>query len=65
MPMTEHHERWAEALAIERLYGKRAKAWVVERIVAFREAGDSKGMERFTILAVCLDRLQFGPARGH
>lgn len=65
MPMTEGQERWAEALAIERLHGERAKTWVAERIVAFREAGDSKGVERFTILPACLGQLQFGPARGH
>ena len=34
------------------------------RIAVFREAGDSKGVERFSILAACLDQLQFGPARG-
>jgi len=32
MPMTEDQERWAEALAIERLHGERAKTWVAERI---------------------------------
>ncbi|SOB88046.1 hypothetical protein SAMN06297144_3184 [Sphingomonas guangdongensis] len=64
MPMTEDQERWAEALAIEQLHGERAKAWVAERIAVFREAGDSKGVERFSILAACLDQLQFGPARG-
>ena len=65
MPMTEDQERWAEVLAIERLHGERAKAWVAERIVAFREAGDSKGVERFSILDTRLEQLQFGPARGH
>ena len=65
MPMTDDQERWVEALAIERLHGERAKAWVAERIVAFREAGDSKGVERFSILATRLEQLQFGPARGH
>ena len=64
MPMTEDQERWAEAIAIERLHGGRAKAWVAERVVALREAGDSKGVERFSILAARLEQLKFGPARG-
>lgn len=65
MPMTEDQERWAEALAIERLYGDRAKAWVAERIAVFQEVRDSKGVERFSIIAARLEQLQFGPARGH
>ena len=58
MPMTEDQERWAEALAIERLHGERARAWAAERIEALRTRGDSKGVERFTILAARLDQLQ-------
>jgi hypothetical protein len=65
MPMTDDQERWAEALAIERLHGERAKAWVAERIVALREAGDSKGVERFSTLAARLEQLQFGLARAY
>jgi hypothetical protein len=64
MPMTEDQERWAEALAIERLHGERAKAWVTERIAVFREARDSKGVERFSIIAARLEQLQFVRARG-
>jgi hypothetical protein len=55
----------AEALAIERLHGERAKAWVAERIVALREAGDSKGVERFSTLAARLEQLQSGLARAY
>ena len=40
MPMTEDQERWAEAIAIERLHGERAKAWVAERIVETKKAGN-------------------------
>jgi hypothetical protein len=65
MPMPEDQERWAEALASERLHGERAKAWVTERIAVFREARDSKGVERFDIIAARLEQLQFGRARGH
>ena len=65
MPMTEDQERWAEAIAIERLHGERAKAWVAERIVAFREAGDVRRVERFSIIGVRLERLQSGPARNY
>jgi hypothetical protein len=65
MPMTEDQERWAEALAIERLCGDRAKAWVAEPIAVFQEVRDSKGVERFSIIAARLEQLQFGPARGH
>lgn len=59
MPMTEDQERWAEALAIERLHGERARAWAAERIEALRTRGDSKGVERFTILVERLNKLQF------
>lgn len=58
MPMTEDQERWAEALAIERLHGERARAWAAERIEALRARGDSKGVERFTILVERLNKLQ-------
>lgn len=65
MPMTEDQERWAEALALERLHGAGAKDWLAERIVALQEASDSKGAERFSILAARLDQLQFTPADKH
>jgi hypothetical protein len=60
MPMTQDQERWAEALAIERLHGGQAMAWISERIEALRAKGDGLGVERFTILAARLDQLQVG-----
>ncbi len=60
MPMTQDQERWAEALAIERLHGGQAMAWILERIEALRAKGDGSGVERFTILAARLDQLQVG-----
>ena len=40
-------ERWAEALAIERLHGDRSPVWIAERIGALALSGDAAGLERF------------------
>ena len=59
--MTPDEERWAEALAIERLHGDKAPVWVAERIGALALAGDTAGVARFKEIAarlVDLGRLQ-------
>lgn len=64
--MTPDHERWAEALAIERQHGDQAPVFVAERIGALALAGDEAGVERFRQIAARLDQLraprQFLPA---
>lgn len=56
--MTPDQERWAEALAIERLHGERAALWIAERIGALALAGDADGVARFKQIAVKLEALQ-------
>lgn len=56
--MTPDQERWAEALAIERLHGDRAPVWIAERIGALALAGDAAGVERFREIAARLDQLR-------
>ncbi len=56
--MTPDQERWAEALAIERLHGDRAPVWVAERIGALALAGDAAGVERFQQIAKRLGELR-------
>ena len=52
--MTPDQERWAEALAIERLHGDKASVWVAERIGALALAGDTAGVARFKEIAARL-----------
>lgn len=56
--MTPDQERWAEALAIERLHGDRAPVWIAERIGELALAGDAAGVERFRQIAERLDELR-------
>lgn len=62
--MTPDQERWAEALAIERLHGDRAPVWIAERIGALALAGDAAGVERFRQIAKRLDELRRGNCAG-
>lgn len=55
--MTPDQERWAEALAIEKLHGEWAPVWVAERIGALALTGDLAGVERFRQIAARLDQL--------
>lgn len=55
--MSPEEERWAEALAIQRLHGDVAPVWVAERIGALALAGDQAGFERFRAIARRLDKL--------
>lgn len=52
--MTPEEERWAEALAIERLHGDKAPVWLAERIGALALAGDTAGVARFKEIAARL-----------
>jgi hypothetical protein len=58
--MKPDQERWAEALAIERLHGDRAPVWIAERIGTLALAGDAAGVERFRQIAQHLEQLMVG-----
>lgn len=49
--MTQDEERWAEALAVERLHSGRATVWVAERNRSLNLVGDTVGGERFQPIA--------------
>ncbi|HEX8556002.1 MAG TPA: hypothetical protein VF695_14945 [Sphingomonas sp.] len=55
--MTPEQERYAEALAIERIHGADAARWVAERIGTLALAGEVEGVARFVEIARRLDRL--------
>ena len=60
--MTPDQERWAEALAVDRLYGERAAAHIAERIGALAVLGDQDGIDRWMDIARRLDQLCGGVA---
>jgi hypothetical protein len=51
-------ERWAEALAIEKIHGDDAPRWIAERIGALALVGDEDGIARFRTIAALLDQLR-------
>lgn len=55
--MSSDHERWAEALAIERQHGPDGSRWVAERAGALALAGDVAGLQRFRDIAGKLEQL--------
>lgn len=63
--VSSNHERWAEALAIERQHGEHAPRFIAERIGALALAGDMQGVLRWREIASKLDEIQraaSGPA---
>lgn len=50
-------ERWAEALAIERLHGPEASAHIEARIAELAKGGDAAGVARMRQIAGKLDQL--------
>lgn len=58
--MTPEQERWAEALAVHRMYGEKAAAHVAERIGALAVSGDQDGIDRWIEIARRLDQLSTG-----
>ena len=56
--MTPEQERWAEALAVLRMHGAAAEAFIAERIGTFAGAGDAAGVTRWQAIAVRLDQVQ-------
>ncbi|MBP8235641.1 MAG: hypothetical protein KAY22_25435 [Rhizorhabdus sp.] len=61
--MTPDEERWAEALAVERIHGAGAPRYVAERIGTLALAGDQAGVDRWKAIASKLDQLLRRP--GH
>ena len=55
--MTPEEERWAEALAVQRLHSDHAPRHVAERIGALALCGDQDGVERWRAIARRLDTL--------
>lgn len=58
--MTPQRERMAEALAIQKLRGDAAHAWIAARISALALAGDAAGVERFRAIAAEYEKLTRG-----
>lgn len=58
--VTPDEERWAEALAVERIHGADAPRYVAERIGALALAGDQAGIDRWKEIASRLDQLLRG-----
>ena len=58
--LTPETERWAEALAVERMHGDGASAFIAERVATLARAGDGAGVTRWLEIAACLDGLRDG-----
>ena len=58
--MMPEQERWAEAVAVQRMYSKNAAEHVAERIGALAVLGDQDGIDRWMEIARRLDQLQLG-----
>ena len=56
--MTPDQERWAEALAIEKMHGDQAPMWIAERLGGLALAGEYAGVERMMEIAAKLDELR-------
>lgn len=58
--MTSEEERWAEAIAVHRMYNNRAAEHVAERIGALAVLGDQDGIDRWIAIARQVDQLLAG-----
>ena len=58
--MTPDEERIAEALAVERMHGERARVFIAERIGALALVGDEAGIERWKAIAAKYESLRSG-----
>ncbi|WP_267389273.1 hypothetical protein [Sphingomonas sp. GC_Shp_3] len=56
--MTPDEERWAEALAIERIHGDSAHEWVIDRITELAADHDRDGVARYLEIIDRLDQLR-------
>jgi hypothetical protein len=53
-----NEERWAKALAIERIHGDSARDWVIDRIKQLGAAGHEAGVARFMEIIDRLERMR-------
>jgi len=58
MTMSLEHERWAEALHVEKTQGANAPRYVAEQIGRLAIRGDRAGVARWTEIASRLDALR-------
>jgi hypothetical protein len=56
--LTPERERYAEALAVERIHGDQAPAFIGDRVAALAKAGDHAGVQRWREIADRYDQLQ-------
>ena len=57
--LTPDRLRWAEALQVEKRYGRYAADWTEERITALGDAGDQAGVARMREIRARLDQLDW------
>lgn len=58
--MRPAYERWAEAVAIDRQYGRDAALFIAGLIGQLALQGDEKGIARWQSIATCYDQLRKG-----
>jgi hypothetical protein len=63
--MNPEHERWAEALLIERQHGEEAPLVLADRVRALALEGDEAGVLRWLDVASRYDRLRDATAGRH
>jgi hypothetical protein len=56
--VSPEQERWAEALAIDRMHADQAEAFIAERVGALAISGDSHGIARWKAISRRLDQLR-------
>lgn len=61
--LTPDQERWAEALAIERIHGGKAPLHIAERIGELTRADDTNGVKRWREIAHRFDQLRAASIR--
>jgi len=59
------HERWAEALLLERQHGDRAPDIIATRVKELALAGDEAGVQRWIDIADRYDQLQRSAVTSH
>ena len=63
--MNPEHERWAEALMIERQHGEAAPLVIADRVRALAQEGDEAGVLRWLDVASRYDQLRNDTAGRH
>jgi hypothetical protein len=63
--MKPEHERWAEALLVERHHGEQAPLIIAERVRALALKGDEEGVARWMTIATRYDQLRDSGTERH